>query len=513
VIPESYQASGKAKHRLDLWFHGRGENLSEVNFIDQREKQKGTFTPADTIVLHPYGRYCNANKFAGEIDTLEAIESVQKHYRIDADRIVARGFSMGGAACWQFAVHYPDRWVAANPGAGFAETADFLNVFQDEKVAPTWYEKKLWHWYDCTDWALNLFHCPTVAYSGEIDKQKQAADIMEQAMQREGLKLTHIIGPKTAHKYEPEAAATVERLVSEFASHGLQHTPTVIHFVTYTLRYNHMHWVTVNRLGEHWKRAQVDAELVDGKHVKLQTNNVTSLTLSMPAGTCPLRVNQPVRVIIDGQELTEAGPTADESWRCDLHKVEGKWVIGFPMSEAFVKHHGLQGPIDDAFMDSFLIVRPTGKSKHATVEKWVQAEMDRAIEHWRRQFRGHPRVKDDKDVTPEDIQSSNLVLWGDPNSNLVLAKIASKLPIRWTDEQIEAGRPKVLGGRPCLDRNPSQPGKPQTLRRTEQRLHLSRLRLSQQCPASAEATGLGRGGSQHSARQSFSRQDRGGGFF
>ena len=46
-----------------------------------------------------------------------------------------RGFSMGGAACWQFAVHYPDRWFAAAPGAGFAETPEFLKVFQNEKVA------------------------------------------------------------------------------------------------------------------------------------------------------------------------------------------------------------------------------------------------------------------------------------------------------------------------------------------------------------------------------------------
>ena len=64
-------------------------------------------------MLHPYGRYCNANKFAGEIDVLEALDSVKKRYRVDDDRIAVRGFSMGGASTWQFAVHYPDRWFAA----------------------------------------------------------------------------------------------------------------------------------------------------------------------------------------------------------------------------------------------------------------------------------------------------------------------------------------------------------------------------------------------------------------
>ena len=100
-------------------------------------KNPGQFTPPDAFVLHPYGRYCNANNFAGEIDTFEALEHVRKHYPIDENRIVVRGFSMGGAACWHFAVHYPGLWAAAAPGAGFSETPEFLNVFQKETLKPT----------------------------------------------------------------------------------------------------------------------------------------------------------------------------------------------------------------------------------------------------------------------------------------------------------------------------------------------------------------------------------------
>ena len=93
--------------------------------------------PPHAFVLHPYGRYCNANHFAGEIDTFEALDHVRKHYPIDESRIAVRGFSMGGAsACWHFAVHYPGNWVAAAPGAGFAETPEFLKVFQNEKLEP-----------------------------------------------------------------------------------------------------------------------------------------------------------------------------------------------------------------------------------------------------------------------------------------------------------------------------------------------------------------------------------------
>src|SRR5437762_842184 len=63
VVPASY-LPGAHPHRLDIWFHGRSETLSELNFLDERIKKPGQFTPAHAFVLHPYGRYCNANHFA-----------------------------------------------------------------------------------------------------------------------------------------------------------------------------------------------------------------------------------------------------------------------------------------------------------------------------------------------------------------------------------------------------------------------------------------------------------------
>jgi hypothetical protein len=77
-------------------------------------------------------------------------------------------------------------------------------------------------------------------------------------------------------------------------------------------------------------------------------------------------------------------------------------------------------------------VRPTGTAWHSQVGAWASSELERAIEHWRRHFRGAARVKDDVAVTPEDIASSNLILWGDPASNSVLKQIEPKLSIRWS---------------------------------------------------------------------------------
>src|SRR5262249_14393968 len=133
---------------------------------------------------------------------------------------------------------------------------------------------------------------------------------------------------------------------------------------------------------------------------------------------------------------------SDKSWVAHLSKQDGKWKVVEKSDNDLRKRHGLQGPIDDAFMDSFLIVKPTGKPLNEKVGKWAGDEMDRAIAQWRSQFRGEARVKDDKDVTEADIAAHNLVLWGDPSSNGVLAKVQEKLPIKWDAKEIVAGQEK-----------------------------------------------------------------------
>src|SRR5581483_1131443 len=112
VIPASYSLNLPRRWRLDLWFHGRNETLTQINFLADREKNMGEFAPRDAIVLHLYGRYCNASKFAGEVDLFEAMDAVKRQYPIDENRILDRGFSMGGASAWHIGAHFAGLWTA-----------------------------------------------------------------------------------------------------------------------------------------------------------------------------------------------------------------------------------------------------------------------------------------------------------------------------------------------------------------------------------------------------------------
>jgi hypothetical protein len=427
-IPPNFNPNDKAtSYRFDFWCHGRGEDLMELKFI----RSKGESAP-DHFVVNLYGRYCCANKFAGEIDLLEALEDVKRRYRVDENRLVDIGFSMGGAAAWQFAVHYTDLFAAASPGAGFSESREFLHIKPEEVEAMKPWERSLWHLYDCTDYAANLAMLPTIAYAGEIDGQKQASDMMEKAMAAEGLKMERLIGPKTGHKYEPETRKQLDKRLAEICAVGRNPRPAEVHFTTWTLRYNRMYWVTIDGMAKHWERARVDASITGNRGIEVKTSGVTGLTLDVPAG---------MNVKIDGQELTTGSegaggaPTkfarSGETWK----RVTEVAPATFPPA----KRHGLQGPIDDAFMDAFLIVKPTGKAMNEKTGQWAAGECEHAIAHWQKQFRGEARVTTDAALSDSDIRENNLILFGDPSSNATLAKIAGKLPIQWKGEKLMLG--------------------------------------------------------------------------
>ncbi len=70
--------------------------------------------------------------------------------------------------------------------------------------------------------------------------------------QDEGIVLRRIIGPHTKHSYEPDAKRTIDDAVTSIVEVGRERKPAEIHFVTYTLRYNHMNWVQIDGLAEHW---------------------------------------------------------------------------------------------------------------------------------------------------------------------------------------------------------------------------------------------------------------------
>ena len=122
--------------------------------------------------------------------------------------------------------------------------------------------------------------------------------------------------------------AAAERRLAAIAAVGRVRAPREVTLVTYFLRYHRMHWVQLDRMGQHWQPARLAAEVDGDNAVTIKTLNVTGFTLDMPPGHAPFSLRGKIMVHIDGQDLETPPPATDRSWKVSFSRVahNGKWV-------------------------------------------------------------------------------------------------------------------------------------------------------------------------------------------
>lgn len=297
---------------------------------------------------------------------------------------------MGGAGTWHIGLHFPEHWAAIEAGAGFTETMNYAKVKAAREA-----EMAAMHIYDAVDYSANAMIVPTVGYGGEIDPQLAASTNIKNEIARLGLKppqILFLVGPQTAHKFHPDS----KKLSDAFLERNLPRKPIGdFEFVTYTPRYGQVRDFSIDAMENLYQRATLTR-----KGTQFTTKNVRTL-----------QIDTTRTISLDGESITGKQFT----------KKDGKWVVG--AQTVVHKRRGLQGPIDDAFMDAFLCVY-AGE---------MPQELKQFADVWSRYMRGDLPVREASKVTQADMAKYHLVLWGTPATNALLGKIAPKLPIRWTN--------------------------------------------------------------------------------
>jgi len=458
-LPANYDSTKPA--RLYVWLHGRQNNTTESEFIYsfRTVRPPGNAPVADVgqIQLDLFGRINGEGwHFGGEDDVFEGIAAVEKRFNIDEKRIILRGFSQGGEGGWHVALHHPDVFVAAEIGAG-----TWSRRAEQPDLKP-WQRPVLNIWENMEAYALNIFNLPLAGHDGDMDTQINAVNAprlppgvtpaphrgqLESSLrtraqlEREGFPCKgdpdflkcegapglFLISQNTGHGTSPLVRQRLDAFLKEWGDKG-QTSPDHLRFVTYTTRYNRDYWASVGGMGKLYERADIDAQRKDGGAAyEIKTTNLTRLALRETEHAKTIR--------IDGQDLkVKAAPEITLQKTGTAWKVDKNGAAG-----GLHKTHALQGPIDDAFLDPFLLVRPTGTPWNDAVNQQTLRSMARFDKMWGKWFRGHPFVKDDKDVTEADFAQYNVVLFGDPGSNKWIGRINGKLPVKWTKETVTLG--------------------------------------------------------------------------
>jgi dienelactone hydrolase len=445
TYPHDYGSDATKRYRLDVVLHGRDSGLTEVSFLHRHDNSKPASKDLAHVRIDIYGRGNNAYRWAGEADVWEAtnhflaVENMLGRIKfIDTTKVVLRGFSMGGAGTWHLGLHRPDQFCVIGPGAGFTSTIGYVRGIEKDLTA---YQKKCLHIYDAVDYAENAFDVPVVAYSGAEDPQIKAARNIEERLAKLGLSryMKHLVAPELKHAFPEEWQQKAEAEYARYAQKDRSEYPRKVRFVTWTLRYSDCYWVHILGLDRHYDRAAVEAEKTDDGFT-VTTSNVRQLRLALWPGA----TREPIQATIDGTKLENVRPYLSRSADLQLYleKREGKWASVLPERmqvdrlRSPRKSPGLQGPIDDAFNAPFLCVRGTGQAWNQSVAEYAAASLERFRDEWSKYFRGNLPIKDDTEVTAEEMATRHLILFGDPGSNSLIREALPRLPLQWTKEKI-----------------------------------------------------------------------------
>ena len=423
---------------VEVVLHGRSDGLTEGLFLVQHDAARPSAEKA--VILEVFGRGNNAYRFAGETDVLEAMDDLFRREntggkaRLDANRVLLRGFSMGGAGTWHLGLHHADRFYAIQPGAGFTKSIGYTKLIPAN--LPDW-KKRILARYDAFEAARNLAMVPAVAYSGGDDPQKDAALTIGKALEAPGMpkdRLTHMIAPGLGHKMPPDWKAKVDAALEPFKEKGRQGDPDKIDWTALSSRHGKYAWLEIRGLESTGKPGRLFA-LREAPGLIISTEGVTHIRLESAAWRgC-------ARILVDRMEILP--PRAGH---LDLVRNQAGWS---PLKDGEKpwKSPGLQGPIDDAFMDRFVVTLGRGTPQNPLGQKHAEKLLEEFRGEWVRYMRGDFPFVEENEITQEILETCHIVVFGDPGSSKILARVKDGLPITWEADKFRWGR-KLAGESP-----------------------------------------------------------------
>jgi hypothetical protein len=214
--------------------------------------------------------------------------------------------------------------------------------------------------------------------------------------------------------------------------------PDHVALATFGLRHQRSYWLRIDQLLEYGPRGLADATRGD-QEVEIRTANVRALAVGPAAGS-----GRSAR--IDGQD---AGVTRSNGWTLFRRKDDGSWTAD-SRSAAGEKRHGVSGPLGDLFFEALTLVPGTvGSDEETHFNNLVAGHAPGFFSSrnggvHRGGIQGTNSVElplvADGDLSEEQICENNLLLYGSPASNAVLARFGDSIPV-----SVEGGTLRVAG--------------------------------------------------------------------
>ena len=397
------------------------------------------------ILIRPTGRG-PGSRFAnyGEVDALEAIEDTCRRFPVDRDRICVFGHSMGGAAAWYLASHYPDLFACAVPMAGYCDyrlwdKAGGYTFQTFEWEEPSWQAR-------CAAYLVENFeHTPVWIWHGALDRALGGGVPVEHAREMNRLlsekgfatKYTEVSGEGHHFITPRKNTELMDQYLLWMLAQKKERQPKHLSLVTHWLRHNKSYWIEVSQLQQYGKRVQINAEISsDGKQLTATTENARAFSLG------PIQDIQRIDLRIDGQDLGAINLSKKHAF----HRTDSGWELG-ARDLALEKRPGRSGPISDLFFENVIYVGGTTGSSDENyftqgIANFMEAEFRRSNGGFHRggingENSAAQRIATDIELSGEDAKQNQLILFGTDKTNALIGKYIDKLPLKFGKNSLQ----------------------------------------------------------------------------
>ena len=377
-----------------------------------------------TFIVAPNQFGNSGQRHLGEDDALRVIDEVRAHYPIDERRISVTGYSLGGTVSFFLPLHYPDLFSASAPLCGYPNLLGWDTI---RKPPHTPWEDIIVQKRYILNWAANGQYIPLFMVHGGKDDPSRS-QIM--ADRYRSLGYTHKLDVQEDLDHNVwDYGYKDGDMIALLRSHKRPKAPDRVRFVTGEWRYDRSHWVRFGGFESETTFAEIDARN-DKKNntIVVKTRNVESFALDLSQ----LSLKKEPKLVIDEKTLetaaTEPALSLGMSW---FVKTNGSFSrVAAEPSRLGRKRAFVSGPLDDIDRHKKLIVYGTQDPNETEANRMV-AEHFASFDT----FAAHFPIKSDVEVSDAEIQTSSLVLIGNPKSNRVVASFAAELPVHFEDNQ------------------------------------------------------------------------------
>lgn len=418
-VPSGFVPGTQKRYPLVLALHGYNGSPQGIieAFLDS--KSRSAKAEVDGFVVAPEAHGNTFYRGPGEYEAMSVLRLVRETFPIDEARISVTGVSMGGTGAAQLALRYSDTFAAAAPFCGYHSY--FIRRDTRDRQLRDWERGRMHHW-STSSWAANGRHLPLFVAHGTQDHPLENSKVLIRAYRQLGFSVQEE-WPDIGH-FVWTISYRGARMWRWLTSHTRPERPDHFNIYTDALRYGARYWAAIERLERYGMPASLEVERRSAGRIEVRTANVQRFRLDpQPHG--------PVEVVVDGQQLDFAPGAAVQLAR------SASWQASGHVDEAsqFVKRAGSEGPIRDAFLGPVAFVYGTLSASSWRANREV-------AERFGRYHQGvtldYP-VLADRDVTPELIRRSSLVLVGNARDHLILGRLNERLPARHVSSGLQFG--------------------------------------------------------------------------